>query len=67
MDKHGVATAVLSLSAAAFWFGDPQAAARTARRANEYAADLVRSHRGRFGLFAIIPLPDTEASLREID
>ncbi len=49
MDKHGVATAVLSLSAAAFWFGDREAAARTARRANEYGADLVRSHTGASG------------------
>jgi 6-methylsalicylate decarboxylase len=67
MDKHGVATAVLSLTSSIFWLGDRQAATRTARRANEYAADLVRRHRGRFGLFAIIPLPDTEASLREIE
>jgi predicted TIM-barrel fold metal-dependent hydrolase len=67
MDKHGVATAVLSLSPAAFWFGDREAAARTARRVNEYGADLVRTHAGRFGLFAIIPLPATEASLHEIE
>lgn len=67
MDKHGVATAVLSLSAAASGFGDREAAARTARRVNEYAADLTRTHAGRFGLFAIIPLLDTEASLREIE
>lgn len=67
MDKNGVGTAVLSLSASAFWFGDRQAAAHLARRVNEYAADLARSHKGRFGLFAIIPLPDTEASLSEIE
>ncbi len=67
MDKHGIATAVLSLSAAGGGFGNREATARTARRVNEYAADLVRNHKGRFGLFAIIPLSDTEASLREIE
>lgn len=66
MDRQGVETAVLSLSASAS-LGDREAATRTARRVNEYAADLVRTHAGRFGLFAIIPLPDTEASLREIE
>ena len=66
MDEHGVATAVLSLSAAAFWFGDREAAARGApsqricRRSDANSPSC-------FGLFAIIPLPDTEASLREIE
>lgn len=67
MDKNGVATAVLSLAPVGFWYGDREAAARMSRRANEYTADLVRKHPARFGHFAIIPLPDTEASLREID
>jgi len=37
-----------------------------ARQSNEYGAQLVRDHPGRFGIFAALPLPDADASLKEI-
>lgn len=67
MDAANVSTAVLSLTTPGVWFGDPVAATRTARQVNDYAAELAKKHKGRFGFFAAVPLPDQEASLREIE
>lgn len=69
MDKGGVQAAMLSLaSTPGVWFdAGAEAATRMARLCNEYGAQMVREHPGRFGLFATLPMVDVEASLKEID
>ncbi len=46
---------------------DASATARLARLCNDYSARLAQDYPGRFGTFAILPLPDVAASIRESD
>ena len=67
MDRHGISTAVTSMSAPGLWFGNSQATRDLTRHCNDYAAAMRTDHPGRFGVFAALPLPDIDASLREIE
>jgi len=67
MDKNGIAVSVLSISSPSVWLGDAAASRTFARECNDAAAAVQRDHKGRFGHFASLPLPDTEGSLREIE
>lgn len=67
MDRNGVRTAIVSVSTPGIWFGNPEEARGLAREINEFAARMKSDHPGRFGLFAALPLPDTDASLKEIE
>jgi 6-methylsalicylate decarboxylase len=67
MDVNRIATAILSLSAPGVRFGSLSEACDLARNCNEFAADLRAKHGARFGSFAVLPMPDAEASCREAE
>lgn len=67
MDRAGVTTAVLSITTPGVSLGEAQDARRIVRDCNEYMANLSSDHPGRFGMFVMLPLPDVEGSLREIE
>lgn len=67
MDRRNIGTGVLSISSPGVHFGDVVAAQSLARAVNEAGAKAVSMHPKRFGLFASLPLPDMDVSLRELE
>jgi predicted TIM-barrel fold metal-dependent hydrolase len=67
MDREGVAVSMLSCTTPGVWFGDPDETRAMTREMNEFGARIAAGHRGRFGLFALLPLPTIDDSLREIE
>ena len=68
MDRAGIATAVVSPSPSTVWLKDVSEARGVVRELNEFAAaKMTGSYKGRFGVFAALPLSDIEGSLREIE
>lgn len=65
MDTFGTQTSILSLSCPGVYFGDTDEAIKLARDCNEYSATLVENYAGRFGLFAVLPMPFTEHACKE--
>jgi predicted TIM-barrel fold metal-dependent hydrolase len=70
MDKNGIATGFVSLPI--YLTGDSlndrsETARKLARQSNEYGAQMAKDYPGRFGVFAALPLPDQDGSLREIE
>lgn len=65
MDGSEVSAAITSINPGLL--SDPSTAVALSRECNEYAARLVVDHPGRFGTFAMIPLPNIDAALHEIE
>jgi predicted TIM-barrel fold metal-dependent hydrolase len=68
MDATGIQTAILSVaSMRGLWFeADPKSVPTLARSCNDYVAKVMRDHPGRFGLFATLPMPNVDESLKEV-
>lgn len=67
LDDAQIDLAVLSISAPGVHLGDDAQARQLARRCNEYTADLARTRPDRFGAFAVLPLPDVDGALGELE
>ena len=66
MDKAGIATAMTSPTLPAVGFLNARDAASVARASNEYARKLADDSRGRFRMFALLPMPHVDETLQEI-
>jgi len=67
MDQGGVATAMLSVPTGLNLKGLARDdTLRMTRTCNDYAVQAAKDNPGRFGLFAFLPMPDIDASLKEI-
>jgi 6-methylsalicylate decarboxylase len=66
MDQAGIAVSMLSITQPGVNFTSGEAARKLARECNEYNAKLISDHPGRFAGWAMLPLTDTEGSLKEI-
>ena len=66
MDEEDIAVSVLSLTAPGVegWKEDDRN--EMTHRVNDYGANLMAQNPKRFGYFATLPLPDTDAALSEI-
>jgi 6-methylsalicylate decarboxylase len=67
MDEAGTDVAVMSISTPGVHMGDDAAAHDLARRVNEFAAKLIVERPDRLGGFAVLPLPDVDGALRELE
>lgn len=65
MDLNGIETAITSLSAPGVYFDSKSEAVSLARACNEFAADMKSRHPGRFGSFAVLPMPFTAEACAE--
>ena len=65
MDENDIELQLLSLSSPQPFFGDAAESAAFCRRFNDWTAEVVARHPGRFAFCAVLPLPDVDAACTE--
>jgi predicted TIM-barrel fold metal-dependent hydrolase len=65
MERNGMTAVIHSVASPGCYFGDVDFAVRIARECNEGAARLVADRPDKFGAFALLPLPEVPAAIRE--
>jgi len=69
MDNLNIEKSIISISTPGVHLkpGLDELAVNLSRKINAFAADLKKRHPTRFGYFATLPLPEIQASLKELD
>jgi predicted TIM-barrel fold metal-dependent hydrolase len=66
MGDTGVSAAILAISSPGVHFGDDRAARDLAAHVNDAGADVVAQRPDAFGLAAVLPLPDVDGAMDEL-
>ena len=66
MDEYGIQRSIVSYVLSGIDIKDFDFFRKLCRQCNEYIAELMAKYPGRFGGFALIPLPDVDGTLVEI-
>ena len=67
MDQFSIGVTIGSVSTPGVSFDGVAAGRALARECNEFGAKMILDHPTRFGIFAILPMPDVEGTLKEIE
>jgi predicted TIM-barrel fold metal-dependent hydrolase len=67
MERYAIDAAVISIGPPGAFFGDQSRANEVARLANELIAEAVRDNPSRLAGLAMLPLPDPDAALAELE
>jgi predicted TIM-barrel fold metal-dependent hydrolase len=67
MDEMNIAAVINSVASPGAYFGNIDEAIRIARDCNDDAAKTISEHPHRLGAFALLPMPDLAASIREVE